>query len=80
MTKPVTSEHGITHRHVQAGSLDMHIAEAGHGPLVLLLHGFPESWYSWLILVPKAEEAHARRIQVRAGKGKPAVTGRSPFC
>lgn len=25
----------------------MHIAEAGQGPLVLLLHGFPESWYSW---------------------------------
>ncbi len=28
-----------------------------------------------LILVPKAKEAHAKRIQVRAGKGKPAVTG-----
>jgi len=27
-----------------------------------------------LILVPKAEEAHAKRIHVRAGKGKPAVT------
>jgi HSP20 family protein len=27
------------------------------------------------ILVPKAEEVHAKRIQVRAGKGKPAVTG-----
>lgn len=25
----------------------MHVAEAGQGPLVLLLHGFPESWYSW---------------------------------
>lgn len=25
----------------------MHIAEAGSGPLVLLLHGFPECWYSW---------------------------------
>jgi pimeloyl-ACP methyl ester carboxylesterase len=25
----------------------MHIAEAGEGPLVVLLHGFPESWYSW---------------------------------
>jgi pimeloyl-ACP methyl ester carboxylesterase len=25
----------------------MHIAEAGTGPLVLLLHGFPECWYSW---------------------------------
>jgi len=38
---------GVTHRHVQAGELRMHIAEAGDGPLVLLLHGFPESWYSW---------------------------------
>src|SRR5438552_1525247 len=25
----------------------MHIAEAGEGPLVVLLHGFPECWYSW---------------------------------
>jgi len=25
----------------------MHLAESGEGPLVLLLHGFPESWYSW---------------------------------
>ena len=32
---------------VDAGGLPMHIAEAGDGPLVLLLHGFPESWYSW---------------------------------
>ncbi len=32
---------------MQAGLLRMHIAEAGEGPLVLLLHGFPESWYSW---------------------------------
>jgi epoxide hydrolase A/B len=38
---------GVTHRYVQAGDLRMHIAEAGQGPLVLLLHGFPESWYSW---------------------------------
>jgi pimeloyl-ACP methyl ester carboxylesterase len=38
---------GISHRHVDARGLRMHIAEAGTGPLVLLLHGFPESWYSW---------------------------------
>jgi pimeloyl-ACP methyl ester carboxylesterase len=37
----------VTHRFVDAGGLRMHIAEAGAGPLVLLLHGFPESWYSW---------------------------------
>ncbi|TDD32110.1 alpha/beta hydrolase [Actinomadura sp. KC06] len=38
----------ITHRIVQSESgLRMHVAEAGEGPLVLLLHGFPECWYSW---------------------------------
>ncbi|MEV4616980.1 alpha/beta hydrolase [Kitasatospora sp. NPDC049258] len=38
----------ISHRIVRsAGGLPMRIAEAGTGPLVLLLHGFPESWYSW---------------------------------
>jgi pimeloyl-ACP methyl ester carboxylesterase len=38
---------GVTERFVDAGGLRMHLAEAGRGPLVLLLHGFPESWYSW---------------------------------
>ncbi|HEY7145696.1 MAG TPA: alpha/beta hydrolase [Streptosporangiaceae bacterium] len=38
---------GITHRQVSARGLRMHIAEAGTGPVVVLLHGFPESWYSW---------------------------------
>ncbi|MFB7664746.1 alpha/beta fold hydrolase [Kitasatospora sp. NPDC056138] len=38
----------ISHRYVESASgLRMHVAEAGTGPLVLLLHGFPESWYSW---------------------------------
>lgn len=37
----------ISHRQLDAGRLTFHIAEAGQGPLVLLLHGFPESWYSW---------------------------------
>jgi pimeloyl-ACP methyl ester carboxylesterase len=38
---------GITHRQVRTNGISMHIAEAGEGPLVLLLHGFPELWYSF---------------------------------
>lgn len=38
---------GIRHRQLDTRGLRMHIAEAGTGPLVLLLHGFPECWYSW---------------------------------
>ena len=37
----------ITHRFVEVNGIRLHIAEQGSGPLVLLLHGWPESWYSW---------------------------------
>ena len=36
----------ISHRNLTTNGISMHIAEAGEGPLVLLLHGFPELWYS----------------------------------
>ncbi|HKM70154.1 MAG TPA: alpha/beta hydrolase [Stellaceae bacterium] len=36
-----------THRTVITNGIRMHVAEQGAGPLVLLCHGFPESWYSW---------------------------------
>jgi pimeloyl-ACP methyl ester carboxylesterase len=32
---------------IQTNGMTMRIAEAGTGPLVLLIHGWPESWYSW---------------------------------
>jgi pimeloyl-ACP methyl ester carboxylesterase len=37
----------IIHRFIDTNGIRMHIAEAGTGPLVVLCHGFPESWYSW---------------------------------
>src|SRR3954451_5701807 len=35
------------HRDVSANGVRLHAAEAGTGPLVLLLHGFPEFWWAW---------------------------------
>lgn len=57
----------ITHRTVQTNGITMHIAEAGEGPLVLLLHGFPELWYSWRHQLPALAEAgyHAVAPDVR---------------
>ncbi len=37
----------VTHRTISTNGIQMHIAEAGSGPLVVLCHGWPESWYSW---------------------------------
>jgi pimeloyl-ACP methyl ester carboxylesterase len=36
-----------SHRTVSANGTRFHIAESGDGPLVLLLHGFPEFWWTW---------------------------------
>jgi pimeloyl-ACP methyl ester carboxylesterase len=38
---------GVRHRWVEANGVNLHIAEAGDGPAVLLLHGWPEHWYMW---------------------------------
>ena len=37
----------ITHRTIETNGIQLHLAEQGEGPLVVLCHGFPESWYSW---------------------------------
>ena len=37
----------LQHKFVTTNGIRMHYAEQGAGPLVVLCHGFPESWYSW---------------------------------
>lgn len=36
-----------SHREVSANGIRVHVAEIGHGPLILLVHGFPEFWWTW---------------------------------
>jgi pimeloyl-ACP methyl ester carboxylesterase len=37
----------LKHRTIETNGIRMHVAEQGVGPLIVLCHGFPESWYSW---------------------------------
>ncbi|MGD0765367.1 MAG: alpha/beta hydrolase [Dehalococcoidia bacterium] len=57
----------VTHRLIAANGINIHIAEQGQGPLVLLLHGFPELWYSWRHQLPALADAgyHAVAPDVR---------------
>ena len=52
---------GVEHRFVSAGGLRSHVALAGEGPPVLLLHGWPQHWYMWRDVIP-AVAPHARVI------------------
>ncbi|MFF1694697.1 alpha/beta fold hydrolase [Streptomyces sp. NPDC058257] len=42
----------------------IHLVEQGTGPLVLLVHGFPESWYSWRHQLPVLAEAGYRAVAI----------------
>ncbi len=42
----------MTHRTVDVGGVAIHVAEAGSGPPVVLLHGWPQHWYAWRKVAP----------------------------
>jgi len=48
------------HRLVAANGARFHVAEAGEGPLVLLLHGFPQTWWCWRAQLPALAAAGYR--------------------
>ena len=52
----------IAHRTVEANGIPIHLAEAGSGSLVLLCHGFPESWHSWRHQLKALAEAGYRAV------------------
>jgi pimeloyl-ACP methyl ester carboxylesterase len=64
-----------THRSVTANGTRFHVASMGEGPLVLLLHGFPEFWWSWrhqlVSLAAAGYRAVAADIRGYGGSDKP---------
>lgn len=40
-------EQNLQHRYIYTNGIRLHYVTQGEGPLVILLHGFPEFWYSW---------------------------------
>ncbi len=48
------------HREAVVNGVRLHYVEAGRGPLVVLLHGFPEFWYCWRFQIPALARARYR--------------------
>jgi pimeloyl-ACP methyl ester carboxylesterase len=51
-----------SHHFVETNGIRMHYVEAGSGPLIVLCHGFPESWYSWRHQIAALAEAGFRVV------------------
>lgn len=68
---------GPTLRTVNVNGVRLRIAEMGKGPLIILVHGWPESWYSWRHQIPALAAAgyHVVAPDMRGygGSDKPAA-------
>src|SRR3954451_10676624 len=54
----------VRHHNISANGIRIHVAEQGTGPVVLLVHGFPESWYSWRHQLPALADAGFRAVAI----------------
>ena len=61
MSESIPDVAGVEHEFVDAGGLRTHVALAGEGPPVVLLHGWPQHWYLWRDVIPLVAP-HARVI------------------
>jgi pimeloyl-ACP methyl ester carboxylesterase len=60
--QPKAWDGAIAQQFIETNGIRMHYAEAGVGPLVLLCHGFPESWHSWRHQLPALAAAGYRAV------------------
>jgi pimeloyl-ACP methyl ester carboxylesterase len=59
-----STEHDLTHRTTDVGGARIHWVECGSGPVALMVHGFPESWYSWRHQLPDLAAAGYRAVAI----------------
>src|SRR5215217_976505 len=67
---------GQSHRMLDCRGTRIHAVEEGEGPLVVLIHGFPELWYSWRHQLPALAEAGYRAVAIDVrGYGRSSAPG-----
>jgi pimeloyl-ACP methyl ester carboxylesterase len=49
---------GVAHRDVQVDGVRLHVVEAGAGPPLIMLHGWPQHWWSWRHLIPALAQTY----------------------
>ena len=52
MAPPMPQLPGVEHRFVDVAGVRFHVAEAGEGDPLVLLHGWPQNWWEWRRLIP----------------------------
>ena len=66
ITEPLTPDDNspieLREGYAEIGDVKLHYVEAGDGPLIVLLHGFPEFWFGWRLQIKPLAEAGYRVV------------------
>lgn len=54
----MASQDLITHHYAEVGEVMLHYVTAGSGPPIVLLHGWPQTWYEWRDVIPALAERY----------------------
>jgi pimeloyl-ACP methyl ester carboxylesterase len=60
--RSASSAHELRDGYVDVGDATLHYVEAGDGPMIVLLHGFPEFWYGWRLQIERLAKAGFRVV------------------
>ncbi len=64
---------GFVHRSAEVNGVRLHYVIGGRGPAVVLLHGFPETWYAWRGVMPALAEEHTVIVPDLRGVGESSL-------
>ena len=70
---------GVHHKTVRTGDVELHVAEAGDGPPLLLLHGWPQHWWSYRKLIPRLAQRYRVIVPDLRGWGWSEVPAGDPM-
>jgi pimeloyl-ACP methyl ester carboxylesterase len=56
--RPIPDLPGVEHRFIEVAGLRMHVALAGEGEPLVLMHGWPQHWWQWRHLIPRLATRH----------------------
>ena len=48
----MTTDLDVRHNYADLGDVMLHYVVAGEGPPVVLLHGWPQTWWEWRHIIP----------------------------
>lgn len=80
MPASLAAQFGLDDGYLQADGARLHYAGAGSGRLILLLHGFPEFWYSWRHQLREfGRDHHAVALDLRGYNESDKPAGREAY-